>query len=346
MKKRLISVLGVLLGLCCCCVAAEARRVLMIGNSYTFYNDLPEVLAALSQKTQYPLEVDSYTAGAMSLRGFLDIPAHARARQLLESGRYDWVVLQDQSQTPAYRPGETLDSVRRWSALARKSGTRVMLFMTWAHASESGGKMRPLADMQALTSTAYCRAAVENKVAVAPVGEAWARWYRKNPGKPLHVSDRSHPNPQGTYLAACVIHGALSGKRLKGLPASFRLRGGRLFRVPGSVAAEMQKTANATLKGFTPQGLLDKQQEADAGRPGPEEVKAALRKGMKLAALEKLLGKPVQSTLAGGRRNCTYPLRGGMELCAYCTPGGVVEQISIACPGAMAEIIDLRNLPE
>lgn len=341
--KRLICELVVLLGLCCCAAAAEPRRVLMIGNSYTFYNDLPDVLAAISTKTQYPLEVESYTAGAMSLRGFLDMPAHAKARQLLESGRYDWVVLQDQSQTPAFRPEETMASVRRWSEIAKRHNTRVLLFLTWAHATRNGNRLQPQADMQERTSTTYCRAGVENKVAVAPVGEAWARWYRRNPGKPLHVNDLSHPNPQGTYLAACVLHAAISGKAIKGAPASFRTRGGA-FRVPGSVAGEMQKVANATLKGFSPRKWLDKQKSVDSDRPGAEEVKAALKKGMKLSALVKLLGKPAQTTNAGGRRNCLFILQGGAELCAYCTADGTVEQISIAAPGSRVEIIDLNQL--
>ena len=119
----------------------EELRVLMIGNSYTFYNRLPDALMALSRRTDCPLQVDSYTAGAMSLRGFLDSPEHARARQMLASGDYDWVVLQDQSQTPADKPEETLNAVRRWAEMAKAQDTRVLLFLTWAHASGSAGRM-------------------------------------------------------------------------------------------------------------------------------------------------------------------------------------------------------------
>ena len=256
MKKRAF-LLGMLLVLLPGAVAEEAQRVLMIGNSYTFYHDLPQVLEALSRRTKCPLEVDSYTVGAMSLRGFLDAPEHARARRMLETGDYDWVVLQDQSQTPAYKPAETLDSVRRWSQLARAHKTRVMLFLTWAHAVQEGLRMKPLTDMQEKTSTTYCRAAVENKVRVAPVGEAWARWYRRFPTRALHAQDCSHPNALGTYLAACVLHGAISGKALKGIPGSLKTGSG-VLRVPGHAAADLQKTANATLKGFTPQKWLDK----------------------------------------------------------------------------------------
>ena len=327
--------LGLLLALLPGAVAEEVERVLMIGNSYTFYNHLPEALMALSQKTECPMEVDSYTVGAMSLRGFLDSPEHAKARQMLERGDYDWVVLQDQSQTPAYKPEETLNSVRRWAQLAKAHKTRVMLFLTWAHASNEGGRIRPQSDMQEKTSATYCRAAV---------GEAWARWYRKPQNKPLHVRDCSHPNEAGTFLAACVLHGAMSGKALRGIPATLKLGRKVVLRVPGGQAAELQKTANATLKGFTPEKLQEKQAKRDAALPSAEEVKAVLKKGTTLAELQELLGKPFYSTRQNGQRTSQFKLRGGAELCAYCSAQGTVRQVSITSPGSMVDIIDLEKL--
>lgn len=324
--------------------AREAERVLMIGNSYTFYNDLPNTLAALSKHTKHPLEVDSYTVGAMSLRGFLDSPQHAKARQLLESGEYDWVVLQDQSMTPAYKPDETLHSVHRWATLAKKHDTRVILFLTWAHATQEDGRMQLREDMQQKTSATYCRAAVENKLQVAPVGEAWARWYRKASNKPLHAQDASHPNALGTYLAACVLHGAISRKALKGIPGTLKLGRSGTLRVPGNTAAALQKTANTTLKNFTPQGLLEKQAGQDAALPTADEVKAALHHGMKVSELIELLGKPVLTLRQKGQVSHQFTLRGGVELCAYCTAQGIIRQVSLAAPGKMVEIIDLSKL--
>ena len=57
MKKLLYLIL--LLALLPCVLAADAKRVLIIGNSYTFYNQLPDSLEALSRNTAHPLEVDS-----------------------------------------------------------------------------------------------------------------------------------------------------------------------------------------------------------------------------------------------------------------------------------------------
>lgn len=342
MKKLYILIL--ILALLPCALAAEAKRVLIIGNSYTFYNRLPEMLEALSKKTANPLEVHSYTAGAMSLHGILTMPEHARARQLLESGKYDWVILQDQSQTPAYKPEETLSSVQQWSSIARRNKTKVLLFLTWAHANRQGNTMLPMQDMQERTSTTYCQAGLQNKARVAPVGEAWAAWYRKKPEISLYDKDGSHPNAAGSYLAACVLHASISGKALKNAPGTLRSGGRTLVSIPTATARELQKTANSTLKNFTPESYIQKQEQKSASRPSAPDIKQALRKNMDIKELVELAGKPVLVTTSAGRKTYQFQLRDNAELCAYCSSAGRIQQISIATPGQMADIIDLSEL--
>lgn len=322
----------------------EVQRVLMIGNSYTYCNRLPEVLMALSQRTDCPLVVDSYTVGAMSLRGFLDSPEHDKARRMLAEGNYDWVVLQDQSQTPAYMPEETLHAVRGWVQLARQQDTQALLFLTWAHAARTAGGMQPMVDMQEKLSNTYCRAALECGVRVAPVGEAWARWYRRRPDKPLHVGDGSHPNAKGTYLAACVLHGAISGAAPRQLCGTLRLGGQVVLRMPPDSASALQKTAQATLKHFgSPQKWLERQVEEDGKRPSVDDVKKILVRGVRVEALEALAGKAFCMTRQQNQVLYQFRLRGGAELGAYCTPQGKVQQVSIAVPGRMVDIIDLNG---
>lgn len=340
MKKLLL--LLVLLMLQPCAPAADALRVLIIGNSYTFYNNLPAVLEALSRKTTCPLEVSSCTAGAMSLHGFLTMPQHAKARQLVESGQFDWVILQDQSQTPAFKPEETLSSVQQWCGIARRSKTKVLLFLTWAHAHRQGNTLQPMLDMQERTSTTYCRAALQNKARVAPAGEAWAAWYRRKPDISLYNKDGSHPNPSGTYLTACVLHASISGKALKNLPGTLRTGSRTLISIPATTARELQKTANSTLMNFTPESWLQKQMQQSASRPSAADIRQALRKDMDIKELMKLAGKPVMVTSHGGRKTYQFQLRDNAELCAYCSPLGQLQQVSIATPGQMAEIIDLQ----
>lgn len=272
------------------------------------------------------------------------MPQHAKARQLVESGKYDWVILQDQSQTPAYKPDETLSAVQQWAAIARQHDTRVMLFLTWAHASRQGNRYQPMQDMQERTSTTYCEAALACHARVAPVGEAWAEWYRRNPDTPLHGKDCSHPNAMGSYLAACVLHASISGKAIKGVPGTLRNGGKTIISIPAASARELQKTANASLKGFSPENFLKKLEKRNESRPSADGIKQQLSRNMHIRELICIAGKPVLVTAQGHRKTYQFQLREGAELCAYCSSTGTVQQISIAVPGQMADIIDLSQL--
>src|SRR5258705_7247834 len=77
------------------------RRVLFIGNSYTYVNDLPGVVAALSREPQSPawIDVDSHTPGGAT---WDDHDADPAVDDLIAQG-WDVVVLQDQSQEPWLR---------------------------------------------------------------------------------------------------------------------------------------------------------------------------------------------------------------------------------------------------
>ena len=325
----------------CSLGAAEPLRVLFIGNSYTYCNNLPDIVQAMADNKKYPMEVDSYTLGAASLRSLLNSPQHAQAARKLAEGNYDWVILQDQSQTPANNPSDTLDSVQRWSQLAAASKTRVMLFLTWAHADTKNGKTCLQTAMQDDTSHTYCRAAIANNATVAPVGESWRRWYKKHPDKPLHTGDMSHPTPAGSYLAACVIYSTLTKTAADKLPP--RIMPSQL-RLTTAQARELQKTAAATLRTFTPQGYLDAYTQKDATLPTPEAVIATLHRGMSIKELAELLGPPTSIHKTEGQHIYQYRIRSKAEFVAYCTAKGAIRSVSIMTPGAGVRIIDLNTL--
>jgi hypothetical protein len=277
----------------------------------------------------------------MSLRGFLDSSQHATGRNKLANGNYDYLLLQDQSQTPSCNPQETLDSVQRWCELARQHKTKPILFLTWAHAVQADGKMKLQTGMQDDTSMTYCKAAVANKARVAPAGEAWRRWYIKHPGDPLHQKDMSHPTPEGTYLAACVIYSTITGKKATALPV--RLKNAPV-RIPPARARELQKTAAATLKNFTPAGYLKKQEEKNDKLLTAEEARALLTRNMTNTELTAALGNPTLVQKNGPQITCQYRLRNNVEFVAYCNKRGKVLSVSISDPAAGVSIIDLSTL--
>jgi hypothetical protein len=60
--------------------------------------------------------------------------------------------------------------------------------------------------------TAYSGIARKLHVELAPVGGAFVRAWRTDPAVPLWGADGSHPTLAGSYMAACVLYGAITGR--------------------------------------------------------------------------------------------------------------------------------------
>lgn len=187
---------------------AAPVRVLFIGNSYTYYNNMPEMVEHLSGGL---IETRMVARGGATLQQSWDI---GLAPAAIREGRWDWVVIQEQSLLGGMRvdgaeqvndPDFFYDDVRMYDAEIRKAKARTMLYLTWAR--------RAAPDQQAYLTHAYTSIAHELGVAVAPVGVAWQKVREKEPSLILHAADGSHPSPLGSYLAACVFVKAILGSQ-------------------------------------------------------------------------------------------------------------------------------------
>ena len=95
---------------------------------------------------------------------------------------------------------------------------------------------------------AYFDIANELKATVAPVGMAWKKALAADPSLVLHQPDKSHPNPTGSYLAACVFYATLFDKSPVGLPGELKKGNRVLVRVAPDEAAALQKIAWQTVQ--------------------------------------------------------------------------------------------------
>jgi hypothetical protein len=190
--------------------APSELRVLFVGNSYTYVNDLPHMLAQIAASAGSPpvISVEQVVAPGATLGDhWLDGIAPTR----IYERTWTHVVLQEQSQTP---PSESFsESARRFGDLIVAAGARPTWFVTWAHAwAFATAPTDPIPDQDALT-WAYAEAARPWPQSVlACVGEAFRRSLREHPAIALHQSDASHPTLAGTYLAASTFYVALTGK--------------------------------------------------------------------------------------------------------------------------------------
>ncbi|HEX2034738.1 MAG TPA: SGNH/GDSL hydrolase family protein, partial [Chloroflexota bacterium] len=175
-------------------------RVLFVGNSYVFFNDLPGLLTSLARAGGVALDAESVVEGGMTLLGHL---RNGAAVARIRAGGWDAVVLQEQSTRPLRAPALLRLTARRLAEESRRAGARPILFLTWARRDD--GRQQRALDL-ALAGTAQAIGA-----GLAPVGPAWQRVLTERPDLVLHAADGSHPAPAGTYLAACVFFAVLTG---------------------------------------------------------------------------------------------------------------------------------------
>jgi hypothetical protein len=66
--------------------------------------------------------------------------------------------------------------------------------------------------MTATLAEAYTAAGNANNALVIPAGLAFARAVARQPELNLYAKDKRHPSLAGTYLAACTVFAALTGR--------------------------------------------------------------------------------------------------------------------------------------
>jgi hypothetical protein len=193
------------------CGATETKpeiRILFIGNSFTYVNDLPRMVAELAEAgRQRPLHCESETPGGCTLeKHWQDRKAVSR----IQSGHWDFVVLQDQSEAPLRRREAMIEYGKKFDAEIKQQRAKTILYETWALQNQP--------EQQAAISNAYAGLARELNARLAPVGNAWQTALRSDPKLVLHAMDQKHPSATGTYLAACVFYATIFGKSPEGLP--------------------------------------------------------------------------------------------------------------------------------
>ena len=190
--------------------AGACLRILFIGNSYTYTNDLPGTFASMARAGGHQVEIASVTKGGVALADLLSMPETTAA---LKPGRWDYVVLQEQSSIPASataRVSVMFPAVRTLATRIEMNAGRPILFLTWGHRDgwpEEG--ISTYASMQARVTDSYRTIAREVQAPIAPAGEAWAAARSQLPQLSLWQDDGSHPTSAGTYLAAATFYATI-----------------------------------------------------------------------------------------------------------------------------------------
>ena len=194
----------------------ETYRVLFIGNSYTYYNELWELFRQVGEGAGYTFEVDHVTEGGYYLDQHAD-PADPFGKQVeekLTGDPYDYVVIQEQS-TCAFQDYDRFEAaVKDLAARIEKNGAQCVLYQTWGRQPGSPA-LSSLGMTNASMTTAliegYAKAAQAVGASVTPVGAAFYSIVTNEPSINLYDPDTTHPSLEGSYLSALCHFANITG---------------------------------------------------------------------------------------------------------------------------------------
>jgi len=212
------------------CDSQEPMDVLFVGNSYTHFFEMPQMLAAMAESAGCPMNVQ-YTAP-----GGARLDEHAVSGVTLSaigSKEWDVVVLQSYSQSPS----QPLDVVKKntlpdvmtlaSAIFDNNPDTALFYYVTWGR--RAGDKKFCPQNPQVCSFLGHTEAVYRGYSlyrehtggSLADVGGAWANVYRDGTKpfgfKELYNPDGTHPSLKGSYLAAAVFFAALFKASPEGL---------------------------------------------------------------------------------------------------------------------------------
>lgn len=218
----------------------EKLRVLFVGNSLTYYNNLPEIVAQLANSAKQRKLV--YKMVAYPNFSLEDHWNKGEVQKLLAKEKWDFVVMQQGPSAFADGRKVLIDYAKKFAEPIAQAGAKPAFYMVWSSADR-------LQDFAGVSAN-YKAAAKEINGLFIPAGEAWLEVWKRDPKFELYSADKFHPNIAGSYLAALVIYQQLYGQSPKGLSSRLRLSFDTEIDIPEKPAKILQMAAAETNKKY------------------------------------------------------------------------------------------------
>ena len=199
-------------------LAQDTLRVCFLGNSYTAVNNLPSLVQQCAASAGKVVVTASNTPGGYT---FAQHVTNASSMALIQQGGWDYVVLQEQSQTPSFPisqvesqcfpyAAQLNDSIEKYSRCGE-----TIFYQTWGRQNGDASNcpnwppVCTYEGMDSLLRLRYQMMADDNNAVVSAVGACW-RYIRENyPNNNLYSSDGSHPSLFGSYVGALCFYATL-----------------------------------------------------------------------------------------------------------------------------------------
>ena len=203
------------------CKAQDTIKVLFIGNSFSYFENMPDIFRNIASNAGYKVKTQMFAPGGVSVG---DISQGSQAHmnnplvyENIRSDKWDYVVLQDNQGRFVLNYGQFPSSSLviqghlqiRDSVLKNNPCAKMVWFAGWGMKNglppngNTGIEMidRIAANYRFLNDTAH--------EIIAPIGGAWKKIILSNPAFDLWSSDETHPSLEGAFLTASVIYSTI-----------------------------------------------------------------------------------------------------------------------------------------
>jgi hypothetical protein len=222
----------------------EGRPVLFVGNSLTYFNDLPLIVEALADSVPglTPAQRLSTTMAAFPDYALYDHWADGTAVKAIDGSKWNVVILQQGSSALDESRVLLRDWTKKFDEKIRAAGARTGMYAVWPTASRQFDFDR--------VNESYTLAATDVGGMLFPVGEAWRAAWRRDANLALYSSDGLHPTVAGSYVGGLVITSMLLDTSPIGMPARLTLRNGATLTVPAGQATILQQAAAEAIEKY------------------------------------------------------------------------------------------------
>jgi hypothetical protein len=193
-------------------LARPELHVLFIGNSFTYFNNMPRLVEAISESVDGPrISTEMVAIGGARLE---DLWKQGSALAAIRKRRWDFVVMNEQSALGGGKvngekrvgdPTNFYKYAAMFDTEVRKAGGKTVIMMTWKDKNDPDR-------IQADLNNAFFE--FEKKMAFAvilcPVSAAWSWTTKTAPEINLYFDDGHHPSHEGSYLVACTVYAVLA----------------------------------------------------------------------------------------------------------------------------------------
>lgn len=218
----------------------QPLHVLFIGNSFTYFNNMPKLVEVISESLSGPqIKTEMVAVGGARLE---DLWKQGSALAAIRKQHWDYVVMNEQSalgggivngEKRIADPANFFNYAEMFNTEIRKSGAKTVIIMTWKDKNDPDRIQNEL-------NNAFLEFRSTHGVILAPVSAAWALTMKTDSEINPYFDDNHHPSKDGSYLEACTIYATLTGNSPVGAPA--RVEGTPIENADGALLAAKTKT--------------------------------------------------------------------------------------------------------